>query len=79
MYSLNLAEDGRILSVCECIAGWEYENVVESFPEGNVVEYRYVDGMYIHDPEPETEQEATEPTADELLDILLGAGGESND
>lgn len=71
MYSLNLEEDGRILSVCECIEGLEYENAVESFPEGNVAEYRYVDGMYIHDPLP-AEPDAQEPTTEEdALNMLI--------
>ncbi len=71
MYSLNLAEDGRILSVCECVEGWEYENVVESFPEGNVAEYRYANGSYVYDPLP-VEPDTQEPTAEEdTLNMLI--------
>lgn len=55
-YSLNLGENGRVLSVCNCIEGQTYENVVDSFPSGDVTEYRYVDGEYIHDPEPQPEK-----------------------
>ncbi len=53
MYALNLEENGRILSVCNCLEGQIYEYVVDSFPDGDVTEYRYVDGEYIHDPLPE--------------------------
>ena len=44
MYALNLEENGRILSVCNCLEGQTYEYVVDSFPDGDVTEYRYVDG-----------------------------------
>ena len=78
-YSLNLGEDGRILSVCVCLPEQTYENVVNSFPDGDVTEYRYVGGEYVYDPLPKPDPELQEPTADELLDILLGTGGKSNE
>lgn len=64
-YSLNLGENGRILSVCVCIEGQTYENIVDSFPDGDVSEYRYVDGEFIHDPLPKPEPGEPEPTAEE--------------
>lgn len=67
MYSLNLATDNRVLSVCECIEGMEYDIVVESFPDGDVSDYRYENGEYIHDPLPTPEPQPAEPTQfDEL-------------
>lgn len=60
-YSLNLGENGRILSVCPCLEGQTYDNVVDSFPDGDVTEYRYVDGEFIHDPEPKPEPPKPEP------------------
>ena len=63
MYALNLEENGRILSVCNCLEGQIYEYVVDSFPDGDVTEYRYVDGKFIHDPLPEPQP--AEPTAEE--------------
>ena len=30
-------------------------NLVDSFPDGDVSEYRYVDGEFIHDPLPKPE------------------------
>ena len=62
MFALNLDTDGRILSVCECLDGVEYDIVVDSFPDGNVRDYKYINGEYIHDPEPKPEKE---PTAEE--------------
>lgn len=55
MYALNLGEDNRVLSVCVCIDGQTYDNVVESFPDGDVSEYRYENGEFIHDPLPKPE------------------------
>lgn len=60
MYSLNLGEDNRVLSVCPCLDGQTYENIVSSFPDGDVTDYRYVDGEFIHDPLPKPEP--PEPT-----------------
>ena len=60
MYALNLGEDTRVLSVCPCIDGQTYDNVVDSFPDGDVTEYRYENGQFIHDPLPTPEP--PEPT-----------------
>lgn len=68
-YSLNLDTDGRILSVCNCLEGQTYENVVDTFPDGDVTDYRYVNGEFIHDPLPTP---ATEPTVEEdTLSMLV--------
>lgn len=49
-YALNLAEDGRILSVTfEKYAPADVV-VVDEIPEGNVADYQYVDGEFIHNP-----------------------------
>ena len=77
-YALNLAEDGRILSAT-------YEEfapinavLVEELPEGNITDYLYVDGQYVHDPLPVSEQERP-PTLEDrvvkmeaMLNALLG-------
>ena len=79
MYALNLDTDNRILSACVCLEGIEYENVVETLPDGDISDYKYVDGKYIYEPLPEPEPKPTEPTADEVLDVLLGIGGNANE
>ena len=73
-YSLNLGENGRILSVCICLEGQVYENIVDSFPDGDVTDYRYVDGEYIHDPLPKPDPgEPTEPVEYATYDELATA------
>ena len=78
MYSLNLDKDGRILSACVCLEGFEYENVVNTLPDGNISDYRYINGEYVYDPLPEPEPQPEEPTTDDVLDALLGIGGNAN-
>ena len=79
MYALNLDTDGRILSACVCLEGFEYINKVNILPDGDVTDYKYIDGVYVYDPLPEPEPTPTEPTADEVLDVLLGIGGNANE
>lgn len=53
LYALNLGEDGRILSTTfDEFAPIEHPRVGE-LPEGDLYEYKYVDGEFIHDPLPE--------------------------
>lgn len=51
-YALSLSEDGRILSVTYEQYAAKEAVLVEELPEGNVSDYRYVDGEYVHDPLP---------------------------
>lgn len=46
--------------------------VVETFPDDDVSNYLYVNKEYIYDPLPEPEPIEPEPTADEVLNALLG-------
>lgn len=78
MYSLNLDKDGRILSACVCLEGFEYENVVDTLPDGSISDYKYIGGEYVYDPLPEPEPQPEEPTIDDVLDALLGIGGNAN-
>ena len=78
MYSLNLAEDGRILSACVCLAGRTYNNIVDILPDGDITDYKYINNEYVYDPLPKPKPEQ-EPTAEELLNIILGTGGETNE
>lgn len=72
MYALNLGENERILSVCNCLEGQTYEITVDSFPDGDVSEYRYENGEFIHDPLPTPEPRPAEPTVEEdTLSMLV--------
>ena len=79
MYSLNLDKDGRILSACICLERFEYTNIVDTLPEGDISNYKYIGGEYVYDPLPEPEPQPIEPTADDVLDVLLGIGGNANE
>lgn len=71
-YALNLAEDGRILSVTYEEYAAEGMPIVYELPEGDVTEYRYVDGAFVHDPVPVPVQYAVAPrnlTAGEYITI----------
>ena len=74
MYVLNLAEDNRILSAWDVIEGQDYTGmpIVDTLPEGDVYEYKYIDGEYVHDPLPVEPVPEPEATADEVLNVLLG-------
>lgn len=50
MYALNLSEDFRILSVAFLEYASENSVIVESLPEGNIADYLYINGEFVHDP-----------------------------
>lgn len=62
MFALNLGENGRVLSATLPEYAPSTQPQVESLPEGDLYEYRYVDGDFIHDPLPEQEEETPTPT-----------------
>ena len=78
-YALNLYADGRILSATYETYAAPSMPLVEALPDGDITDYKYIDGSYVYDPLPKPDPELQEPTADELLDILLGTGGKSNE
>lgn len=71
MYALNLGEGGRILSACVVLSIGNYDGMpqVDSLPEGDISDYKYLDGEYVYDPLPEPEPPEPAPeyaTYDEL-------------
>ena len=72
IYALNVDENNRILSVTFDQYAPQSQPRVETLPEGDVSDYRYEDGQYIYDPLPKPPEPADEPSADEILDALLG-------
>ena len=56
MYKIIIAGDGRILSAATEDSAITGAVEVDTLPDGNIHDYRYVDGAYVHDPRPEPEQ-----------------------
>ena len=70
-YALNLNEDGRILSATFEKYATENMPLVDTLPDGDISEYIYNNGKYIHDPIPVPEKVETAST-DDVLNALLG-------
>ena len=70
-YALNLGADGRVLSATYPKYAPADAVQVEELPEGNLVDYIWRDGGFVHEPLPRQEQE-TQPTTDDVLNALLG-------
>lgn len=77
-YALNLASDNRILSACVVLPNGNYDGmpIVESFPDGDITDYRYIDGEYIYDPLPKPEPPTPESTVWDELDAAYQSGYE---
>ena len=72
IYALNLNEDNRILSVTYDKYAPKSQPRVDTLPDGDVNDYLFVNGEYVYDPLPMPPTPTPEPTADEILDALLG-------
>lgn len=78
MYALNLAPDGRVLSVTYSKYAPEDAPRVDELPDGDLYEYIFVGGEFLHDPlpaDPEPEKpdslEARVGELEEALGLLL--------
>lgn len=71
-YALNLAEDGRILSVTYEQYAAPGQPIVDTLPEGNISDWKFVGGQYVYDPLPIPPEPVPEPSAEEILNTLLG-------
>lgn len=72
LYALNLGDDGRVLSATEDQYGAEGQPRVETLPEDDIYDYKYVDGEFVYDPLPQPEPPEPVETADDVLNALLG-------
>lgn len=76
LYALNLDDDGRILSATYDKYGAEGQPRVTELPEGNIADYKYIDGEYVYDPlpappePPEPEPQGEYVTYDELAEAI---------
>lgn len=68
-YALNLNTDKRILSACNVLSVGTYTNmpIVNTLPEGDITNYKYINNEYVYDPLPEPEPIEEQPTQ---LDVL---------
>ena len=71
-YALNLGADGRVLSATYPKYAPADAVQVEGLPEGNLYEYVYREGAFVHEPLPKPEQPEKEPNTDDVLNALLG-------
>ncbi len=55
MHALKLADDGRVLYATALPFASESYVTVETMPDGDITQYRYVDGEYVYDPLPVVE------------------------
>ena len=69
-YALNLEKDtGRILSACKVLPNGNYDGMpkVEGLPEGNLADYRFVEGEFVHDPKPKEKVEEQGATLEDRV------------
>ena len=64
---LNLADDGRIQGAGVYAVIPEGAIVVDSIPEGNLADYLYIDGQFVHDPLPVVEEPENLPSDAERI------------
>ena len=68
MYAINLDKESRILrATMQGYADADYI-MVESLPDGNIIDYKYINGEYVHDPLPEPEEPPAVETVEEKIE-----------
>lgn len=77
--ALVLDNENRIMDFIPASGAPEKYPVVdeETLPKGEINNYKYIGGEYVYDPLPEELEPELEPTTDEVLNVLLGIGGEA--
>ena len=74
-YALNLDADGRILSATYEAYATKNMPIVDTLPDNDIIDYKYINGEFIYEPLPEPIQ-PQEPTIDDIINTLLGIKGE---
>lgn len=77
MYALSLNTDNRILSAWVVLPIGNYDGmpIVDTFPEGDMSDYLYIDGEYVYDPLPKPPEPTPSGTGDVSYDEPLGTFG----
>ena len=74
-YALNLDADGRILSATYESYAVPDMPIVNTLPDNDITDYKYINGEFIYEPLPKPIQ-PQEPTIDDIINTLLGIKGE---
>lgn len=71
-YALNLAKNNRILSAWVVLPNRNYDGmpIVTTLPDGNLVDYRYVNGVYVLDPLPRPDESQQQPGLEERITAM---------
>ena len=80
-YALNVVKDNRIHSALVVLPNGHYDGmpIVDVLPEGDISDYRYVNGQYVYDPLTKPEPPAPAPSEDSVWDELDAAYQEGVD
>lgn len=71
-YALSLDETNRVTSYTFDKYADGEAIIVDTLPDGNVTDYKYIKGEYVYDPLPKPEPQPTEPTVEEdTLSMLV--------
>lgn len=71
LYALNLADDGRILSANSIVKyAPESQPRVDVLPEGNLPDYKYIDGEFVYEPLPKEEPKVV-PTQLDMIEAQV--------
>lgn len=71
MFVLSLNEDNRILYATYPEFAPEDATIVEALPDGDISDYRYVNGEFVYDPLPKSEEIDSTPTPQDDTDSML--------
>ncbi|MCU6756444.1 Uncharacterised protein [uncultured Eubacterium sp.] len=72
LYALNLDADGRILSATYETYAAPGMPIVEVLPDGDITDYKYIDGSYVYDPLTKPKPQQEEPSVEEdTLSMLV--------
>lgn len=72
MFELFLDADNRIIGCQNVAIKYSGGPKVNKLPTGNINDWLFVDGEYVYDPLPAPPTPKPEPSADEILNALLG-------
>ena len=68
MYAINLNDDNRVLRATISGHADAESIIVDNLPDGNLPDYKYVDGEYVYDPLPKPEEPPAVETVEEKIE-----------